>query len=506
MKRKADGSLQIPLFRQKSGHGIKARNKRWNLIFMKTEQALPRTGPQTRELHPSILREYDIRGTIGNTLKEEDCYFIGRAFGSMLRRHQNGKTAAVGYDGRESSPVFAQNVARGLNDSGVSVENIGLGPTPMAYFAMKSRGQDSAVIVTGSHSPLNYNGIKMAYKTGPFYGAMVQEIGKLAANGDFENGAGKTTTVDVQDAYVDRLLKDYTGPKKLKISWDIGNGATGEIIRRLVKKLPGEHKLLFDKIDGTFPNHHPDPTVAKNLVDLQKAVSDQGCDIGIGFDGDGDRIGAVDEKGNILWADLLLALYAAEVLKTHPGASVIADVKCSRVLFDEIARLGGNPVMWNTGHSLIKAKMQELKAPLAGELAGHICFADKYYGFDDAPYCAIRLLNLLSHSGKKLSELTAHLPKMHNTPEVRFHVPAERKFQIAPEIKERLRKVRAKDFELNDIDGVRVTTLDGWWLMRPSNTEDVITIRAEGFTQEGLERLKHQLVIQLKESGVASPF
>ena len=473
---------------------------------MKKESALPKSGKATHDIDPSILREYDIRGTVGNTLKDEDCYFIGRAFGTMVVRLQKGKKVAVGFDGRESSPSFAKNVIQGLNDCGLDVENIGLGPTPMAYFAMKSRGLDAAVMITGSHSPLSYNGIKMAYKGGPFFGKMVQEIGRLASAGDFESGQGKTVQVDVQDAYIDRMLKDYSGKKDLKVAWDIGNGATGEIIRRLVKKLPGQHKLIFDDIDGTFPNHHPDPTVAKNLVDLQKLVRDNGCDIGIGFDGDGDRIGVVDEKGEILWADLLLAIYAAEVLKEHPGAPIIADVKCSRVLFDEVKRLGGQPVMWNTGHSLIKGKMLEMKSPLGGELAGHICFADKYYGFDDAPYCAVRILNILSHSGKKFSELSAHLPKMQNTPEVRFHVPAERKFAIAPEIKTRLKAENAKDVEINDIDGVRVTTPDGWWLMRPSNTEDVLTIRAEGFTNEGLERLKNQLIGQLKQSGISSPF
>ncbi|MDP2206444.1 MAG: phosphomannomutase/phosphoglucomutase, partial [Alphaproteobacteria bacterium] len=395
---------------------------------------------------------------------------------------------------------------RGLTDCGLDVENIGLGPTPMVYFAMKTRGMDAAVMVTGSHSPLSYNGIKMAYSTGPFYGAMVQEIGKLATAGDFESGTGTITTADVQDIYIDRMMQDYHGTRDLSVAWDCGNGATGEIIRRLVKKLPGKHVLLFDEIDGTFPNHHPDPTVAKNLVDLQKAVRDNGCDIGIGFDGDGDRIGAVDAAGNILWADILMAVYAAEVLKTHPGAHVIADVKCSRVLFDEIERLGGKPVMWNTGHSLIKARAQELQSPLAGELAGHICFADKYYGFDDAPYCAVRLLDILSRSGKPLADLVAHLPKMENTPEVRFHVPAERKFKIAPEILARLRSENAQDVSINDIDGVRVTTPDGWWLMRASNTEDVLTIRAEGFNADGLAKLKAQLVSQLSQSGIGSPF
>lgn len=460
---------------------------------------------QTHVIHPGILREYDIRGTVGDTLREEDCYFIGRAFGTLVKR-RGGKKVSVAYDGRESSPAFSANVMRGLTDCGLDVENVGLGPTPMGYFAMKTRGADAAVVVTGSHSPLSYNGIKMAYSTGPFYGAMVQEIGKLAAAGDFETGQGKVTEADVQDAYVARMMQDYQGTRDLSIAWDCGNGATGEIIRRLVKKLPGKHVLLFDDIDGTFPNHHPDPTVAKNLVDLQKAVRDNGCDIGIGFDGDGDRIGAVDAAGNILWADIIMAVYAGEVLQTHPGAYIIADVKCSRVLFDEVERLGGKPVMWNTGHSLIKARAQELQSPLAGELAGHICFADKYYGFDDAPYCAVRLLDILSRSGKTLAELVAHLPRMENTPEVRFHVPAARKFQIAPEILARLRAENAESIAINDIDGVRVTTPDGWWLMRASNTEDVLTIRAEGFDTAGLGRLKSQLVSQLAQSGIADPF
>lgn len=461
--------------------------------------------PATHVINPGILREYDIRGTVGNTLKETDCYFVGRSFGSLVRRN-GGKTVAVGFDGRESSPGFAQHVMQGLIDCGLQVENVGLGPTPMVYFAMKSRKLDAAVMVTGSHSPLSYNGIKMAYQTGPFFGKMVKDIGRLAQAGDFESGAGSVTEVDVQDAYVDRMLKDYNGPRDLTVAWDPGNGAAGEIIRRLVKKMPGTHYLIHDEIDGTFPNHHPDPTVAENLVDLQKLVRTKKCDIGLGFDGDADRVGAVDENTDIIWADLMMAIYAAEVLKEHPGAPIIADVKCSRVLFDEIARLGGKPIMWNTGHSLIKAKMQDVKSPLAGELAGHICFADKYYGFDDGPYCAVRLLNILSHAKVPLSGLVSHLPKMYNTPEVRFHVPAERKFDIAPEIRQRLAAEGNKDYAVNDIDGVRVTTPNGWWLIRASNTEDLITIRAEGFTEAGLERLKSQVVDQLAQSGIGSPY
>lgn len=463
------------------------------------------THASTHTFDTSILREYDIRGTVGQTLQAQDCYFVGRAFGTMVRR-RGGKTAAVGFDGRESSPGFAAEVIRGLNDCGIDVENVGLGPTPMAYYAMKSRKRDCAVMITGSHSPLSYNGIKMAYIDSPFFGDMVQNIGRLCAAGDFETGQGSAVQVDVQDAYIDRMMQDYRGGKDLTVVWDNGNGAAGEIVRRLTKKLPGRHILLYDDIDGTFPHHHPDPTVAKNLVDLQKAVREHKADVGIGFDGDADRIGVVDENADIIWADLLMAVYAAEVLKEHPGATIIADVKCSRVLFDEVARLGGKPLMWNTGHSLIKAKALETKSPLAGELAGHICFADKYYGFDDAPYCAVRLLDILAQGGKTMSSLVAHLPKMHNTPEVRFHVPAARKFDIAPEILSRLRKSNDNGVTINDIDGVRVTTPDGWWLMRPSNTEDVLTIRAEGFSEEGLDRLKAQLNGQLQESGIAKPF
>lgn len=465
----------------------------------------PDTEKETHKFHDSILREYDIRGVIGKTLSEKDCYYVGRAFGSVVRRN-GGKRVCIGFDGRESSPVFTTEVISGLVDCGLEVENIGLAPTPMVYFALKTRDMDAAMVVTGSHSPLEYNGIKMALKSGPFYGDMVQELGRIAAAGSFATGKGSKTTVDIQDDYVERLLADYEGTHDCKVVWDCGNGATGEIIRRLTKKLPGEHILLFDQVDGTFPNHHPDPTVAKNLVDLQKTVVADGYDLGIGFDGDGDRIGAVDEQGNILWADTIMALYAAEVLETHPGATIIADVKCSRVLFDEIERLGGKPVMWNTGHSLIKAKMMETKSPLAGELAGHICFGDKYYGFDDGPYCAVRLINLLAKSGKKLSELAAHLPQMYNTPEVRFAVPADRKFHIAPEICDRLKTENRHDVFVNDIDGVRVTSKEGWWLLRPSNTEDVLTARVEAFTEEGLDHLKGQLIVQLQKSGIKSPF
>ncbi|QCO19977.1 phosphomannomutase/phosphoglucomutase (plasmid) [Azospirillum brasilense] len=451
--------------------------------------------------HPTLLREYDIRGIVGTTLTTEDARAVGRAFGTMIVR-KGGTTACIGYDGRHSSPALEEALVDGLVSTGLRVTRIGLGPTPMLYFATRDRAADGGIMITGSHNPPEYNGIKMMLGKGPVYGAMIQELGAIAAAGDYATGPGSAERVDVQDAYVARLLKDYDGVRDLKIAWDAGNGATGEILRRLTAKLPGEHILLFDAIDGDFPNHHPDPTVEKNLVDLKKAVAEHGCDIGIGFDGDGDRIGAIDHLGRVVWGDQLVAIYAADVLKSHPGATIIADVKASQTLFDEIARLGGQPLMWKTGHSLLKAKMAETGSPLAGEMSGHIFFADKWYGFDDALYCAVRLIGQVSRSGGPLAALRDRLPEVINTPETRFQADEERKFQVVREVKERL---KAEGAQVNDIDGVRVQTPDGWWLLRASNTQDVLVARAESSTQEGLERLKSMVVAQLEASGLEAP-
>ena len=451
--------------------------------------------------HPTVLREYDIRGIVGKTLTSEDALAVGRAFGTVIAR-KGGKTVCIGYDGRHSSPELEEALVDGLVSTGLHVLRIGLGPTPMLYFATRDREADGGIMITGSHNPPEYNGIKMMLGKGPFYGAMIQELGTIAAKGDYATGTGTSERIDVQDAYVARMMKDYDGTRGLKIAWDAGNGATGEILRRLTAKLPGEHILLFDEIDGDFPNHHPDPTVEKNLVDLKKAVAEYGCDIGIGFDGDGDRIGAVDHLGRVVWGDQLVAIYAADVLKNHPGGTIIADVKASQTLFDEIERLGGKPLMWKTGHSLLKAKMAETGSPLAGEMSGHIFFADKWYGFDDALYCAVRLIGQVSRSGGPLSALRDRLPEVVNTPETRFQADEERKFQVVKEVKERL---EAEGADVNDIDGVRVKTPDGWWLLRASNTQDVLVARAESGTPEGLERLKAMVVAQLEASGLQAP-
>lgn len=454
--------------------------------------------------HPTVLREYDIRGIIGKTLTTDDARAIGRGFGTMVVRG-GGKKVAIGYDGRLSSPDLEAAAVEGLKSVGLHVVRIGLGPTPMLYFTARHLKLDAGMMITGSHNPPDYNGFKMMIGKAPFFGSQILEIGKIAAAGDFATGEGSEETIDIQDTYVDRLAADYDGTRDLNVVWDNGNGAAGEILRRLVKKLPGKHTLLFDDIDGTFPNHHPDPTIPENLEDIIHKVAEQKADLGIAFDGDADRIGAVDEKGRIVWGDQLVAIYSKDVLAAFPGATIIADVKASQTLFDQIAKLGGKPLMWKTGHSLLKAKMAETNSPLAGEMSGHIFFADKYYGFDDALYCAVRLLGLVSRHGE-LSALRDELPDVLNTPEVRFQVSEERKFAAVEEIKARVKAEEAAGgAEVNDIDGVRVKTADGWWLLRASNTQDVLVARAEAFSPEGLERLKDAIKDNLAKSGIAAP-
>jgi phosphomannomutase len=452
--------------------------------------------------HPSVLREYDIRGIVGATLSARDARAIGQAYGTTILR-AGGNTIALGFDGRLSSVELADAVTEGLLSAGVHVKRVGLGPTPMLYFAIKHLHADAGIMITGSHNPPTHNGFKMALYSGPVYGDAIQAIGAIAASGVYASGQGSIEDLDIQDIYVDRLVKDYVGARDLRIVWDSGNGAAGEILRRMTAKLPGEHILLFDEIDGNFPNHHPDPTVPENLIDLQRAVAEHSADIGIGFDGDGDRIGAIDGTGRIVWGDQLLAIYAREVLATHPGSVIIADVKASQVLFDEIARLGGQPLMFKTGHSLIKAKMAETNSPLAGEMSGHIFFADKWYGFDDALYCGVRLASLVSRAGQSLASMVDTLPHVFNTPETRFDVEAARKFKVIEEVKTRLSS--EKGITVNDIDGVRVNTPDGWWLVRASNTQEVLVARAESSTLEGLERLKRLLVKNLAASGISPP-
>jgi phosphomannomutase len=464
---------------------------------------MPDSAAFSHDFDPTTLREYDIRGIVGRTLHPADAFAIGRVFGSVVAEN-GGSTVVVGYDGRVSSPALEPELVRGLMASGMEVVRIGLGPTPMLYFAATTLEAGGAVMVTGSHNPADYNGFKMMLGRKPFFGKHIQELGARAGRGDVAaHTEGSERRLDVMADYVRRLLSDWDGGDRiLKVVWDNGNGAAGEALARLVASLPGEHIVLNGEIDGTFPAHHPDPTVAKNLEQLIAEVRAREADVGIAFDGDADRIGAVDNAGTILAGDQLLVILARDVLRDHPGATIIADVKASQVLFDEVARAGGTPLMWRTGHSLIKAKMAETGSPLAGEMSGHVFFADRWYGFDDALYAAVRLLGILARSGAPLSTVTDALPHVLNTPELRFDCDDRRKFAVISEVASRLKTEGAL---VSDIDGVRVSTDDGWWLLRASNTQAVLVARAEARSAEGLERLKAALVAQLAASGLAAP-
>jgi len=445
----------------------------------------------------TILREYDIRGIVGDTLNEADAYALGRTY-AALARDQGAKRIAVGRDGRTHSGMLEAALVRGLTDGGVDVVLTGMGPSPMLYFATYYLDVDGGIQVTGSHNPADYNGFKLLLKGGSIFGQEIQKIGRRAAAGDWTEGNGTTEQVDIRQAYVDRLLEGFSG-KPFRIGWDAGNGAAGPILDMLVERLPGQHHVLYSEVDGHFPNHHPDPTVEKNLADLKELVTAKQLDFGIAFDGDGDRIGAVDGEGRVIWGDQLLMILAGPVLQAEPGATSIADVKASQTLFDRVAELGGAPLMWKTGHSLIKSKMKETGAPLAGEMSGHIFFKHRWYGFDDALYAAVRLIEAVSASGKSLTEIMAAMPKTTATPELRFQVDEVRKFAIVDEVRERL---AADGARVDATDGVRVSTSDGWWLLRASNTQDVLVARAEAAEQTGLDRLVAQIDDQLAKSGV----
>ncbi|MEN2749286.1 phosphomannomutase/phosphoglucomutase [Sphingomonas sp. T9W2] len=449
------------------------------------------------DFHPSSLREYDIRGVVGRTLGAADADAIGRGFATLVRR-AGGTRVVVGRDGRLSSPELEAALVAGLTASGVDVVRIGLGPTPMLYHAEAMLEVDGGIQVTGSHNPADHNGFKMVLQHRPFFGDDIQRLGAMAAAGDWDEGAGTVTDHDHVDAYVGRLMAGYAGGS-YRIGWDTGSGAAGPVIERLVALLPGEHHLLFTAVDGRFPHHHPDPTEEANLVDLKRLVADKSLDFGLAFDGDGDRIGAVDGRGRTLWGDQLLMLLAEPQLRETPGATIIADVKASQLLFDRIAELGGKPLMWKTGHSPMKTKLLETGAPLAAEMSGHVFFGGDNYGFDDAPYAAVRLIRAIHLSGRSLTELRDAMPEMATTPELRFTVDETRKFAVVDEVLARLAAAGAK---VNTTDGARVTTADGWWLLRASNTQDVLTARAEARTEDGLARLLGEVDAQLAASGV----
>ena len=451
-------------------------------------------------LAPEILRDYDIRGTVGRNLAAADAWAVGRSFATRVRG-VGGRRVALGYDGRTHSPMLAAALAEGLAGGGVDVVRIGLCPSPMLYYAAHTLDVDGGIQVTGSHNPKEDNGFKMVLQRASFYGDDVRDLARLSAAGAWSEGAGGIVDADVADAYVARLTEGQSGGA-FRIAWDCGNGAAGPILERLVRHLPGEHHLLFTQIDGEFPNHHPDPTVEANLADLKALVAAEGLDFGVAFDGDGDRIGLVDGRGRVLYGDEILAILAQPLLARFPGAAIVADVKSSQAVFDRITGLGGRVVMGRTGHSHMKALMAQTGAPIGGELSGHIFYGDGWYGFDDALYAAIRLIDALHRSGTTLAALRDDLPPRRATPEVRVAVAEAEKHAVVEAIVAALERDGAR---VDRTDGARVTTADGWWLLRASNTEAALTLRAEGRDAAGLARLTGAIDGYLAAAGVTPP-
>jgi phosphomannomutase len=454
------------------------------------------------ELYPAIFREYDVRGVVGENFGAAEAAEVARAFAEAVFA-SGGDSICLGRDGRLSSPEIAQAVGKALVAQGIKVIDVGLGPTPMLYFAVNHLGAGGGIMITGSHNPPDHNGMKFMLAGGAFYGQQIQALRTRISETPFQAKAGGNLMVrDLREEYVARLLKGIDIAKPLRLGWDAGSGAAGEIMTMVCGRISGEHHLVNAEIDGTFPAHHPDPTVSANLKQLIAMVRDNKLDAGIAFDGDGDRLGVVDGEGEILWGDQLLMLYSREVLKERPGATIIADVKASGALFEEIERLGGKPLMWKTGHSLIKSKMAETGAPLAGEMSGHLFFADHYYGFDDAIYAALRLVQLLSQAAGSLADLRKSLPMRVSTPEIRFACDDERKFAVINEVKARLSQQKR---QFDEVDGVRVSHLDGWWLLRASNTQPMLVARCESTDPQGLMRLKQDLRNALAFSKVSLP-
>jgi phosphomannomutase/phosphoglucomutase len=444
-------------------------------------------------LHPGIFREYDIRGIADKELLDADILELGSAIGTYLQR-KGGKSVNLGRDCRLSSTRLRNALMQGLVAAGCHVTDIGVVPTPLLYYSVFHGKADGAVMITGSHNPAEYNGFKIVSGGSTIYGGEIQELRRIIECRDFIQGAGSEKSVDIATAYVDEISAQFHFKRRLKVVADAGNGTAGPLMHRIFERLHCEATELFFEMDGRFPNHHPDPTVPKNLTALIAEVQSKHADVGIAFDGDADRIGAVDDKGGVIYGDQLMILYSREILSRKPGATVIGEVKSSQSLYDDIRKHGGNAIMWKTGHSLIKAKMKETHAELAGEMSGHMFFADRYYGFDDALYAACRLMEILSNSNQPLSAQLSDLPVTVTTPEIRVDCPDDRKFEIVKRVTERFRKTH----QIVEVDGVRVLFAHGWGLVRASNTQPVLVLRFEASTRELLSQYQKEV-----ESGLA---
>ncbi|MBD3287602.1 phosphomannomutase [candidate division KSB1 bacterium] len=445
-------------------------------------------------INPNIFREYDIRGIADTDLTDDTVEKIGKAYGTYMGR-KGYKKYTVGCDVRLSSDRVKSALIRGINATGGDVIDIGVVPTPILYYSVVKFGADGGIMVTGSHNPIEFNGLKMCEGIGSVYGEQIQELRRLIEAGDFLSGNGNTRKQEIVEDYVGMIKSKIKLDKKLKIVIDAGNGTAGEIAPKLWEDMGCEVTCLFCKPDGRFPNHLPDPTVPKYVVELRKKVVEKKADLGIGYDGDSDRIGVIDNQGNIVFADRFMALFAKDVLQKNSGSSIIFDVKCSQALPEYIEKFGGKPLMWKTGHALLKAKMKETKAPFGGEMSGHIFFADDYFGFDDAIYSSGRLLQILSRTDKTMAQLVDEIPFFMGTPEIRVDCADEEKFKVVDE----LVKYFNQNYETIDIDGVRVLFGDGWGLVRASNTQPVLVLRFEAKTDQRLNEIMDVFKKKLRE-------
>jgi phosphomannomutase/phosphoglucomutase len=436
-------------------------------------------------LRREIFREYDIRGIAGKDLTKETVELLGRGIGTFLQR-QGKLRITLGRDCRPSSDPFRDALAAGLTSTGISIIDTGVVPTPVLYFSIIHCSSDGGVMITGSHNPSEYNGFKTCIGTDSVYGEQIQDIYRIIESGDFATGKGSVSEVDVITPYSKHILKNISLQRPIRVAIDCGNGTGSLVAPYIMEALGADITKLYCEMDGTFPNHHPDPTLEENLSDLQSRVKQDGLELGIAFDGDADRIGVIADNGKIIWGDILLAIFAREILKKEPGATFISEVKCSMNLYRDIEKHGGRAIMWKTGHSLIKAKMKEEKALLAGEMSGHMFFADRYFGYDDAVYAACRLLELLSGSEVPLSEIVSDIPPTVVTPEIRIQCDDDKKFGVVEEVKEYFKQ----HYEVIDVDGARILFPNGWGLVRASNTQDVLVMRFESDTQENLESIR----------------
>ncbi len=449
----------------------------------------------TETVNSRIFRQYDVRGVVGDDLTEEVVKKLGKGYGSYMIG-LGKKKVSMGHDARPSSPGFRDALIKGIVSTGLDVVDVGLVPTPTFYFSLFHLDVEGGVMITGSHNPPEFNGFKLAVGHSTIYGAEIQRIRQIIEAAEHPQGKGKLTQEDVKPAYL-TTLKERIGAfdRKLKVVVDAGNGMAGMFCPQLLQDLGAEVLGLYCEVDGTFPNHHPDPTVPAYLTDLIATVLEERADLGVAYDGDADRLGVIDEQGNIIWGDQLLILFSREVLGRLPGATIIFEVKCSQALPEEIERAGGIPLMWRTGHSFIKKKMKEENSPLAGEMSGHLFFADEYYGYDDAIYASLRLVRLLSRNDKTIGQMLADVPRYYSTPEIRVDYPDEEKFQVVAALVDHFKK----EYEVVDVDGARVLFGDGWGLVRASNTQPALVLRFEARTPERLEEIKHVVMSKLSE-------